>query len=185
MDYEKRFDFITFSPTIQFLGKPVNISCIIYPCLDIITVTMIVTYPSREVIRLPMNDDMNGKNSYQLISEMRGKYWFFIEVETTESGIFQSGLYSFWISSLLEDKDGDGMLDTWEIRNGLDPNIPYDAFIDSDRDGYSNSEEFIMKTDSMRNDVVQNSFYQLKEKQFYFFISFLLCFILCFFHGMG
>ncbi|MBU4200344.1 MAG: hypothetical protein L6455_14420 [Kiritimatiellae bacterium] len=37
--------------------------------------------------------------------------------------------------------DGDGMPDTWEIQNGLDPNY-YDAHLDPDNDGWNNYAEY-------------------------------------------
>jgi len=40
------------------------------------------------------------------------------------------------------DSDNDGLPDTFEIANGLDPNNPADALTDLDNDGLSNVEEF-------------------------------------------
>lgn len=40
------------------------------------------------------------------------------------------------------DTDGDGMPDTWEIENSLDPNDPYDADFDPDEDNLTNLEEY-------------------------------------------
>ena len=184
-NFESQFDFISFSPSVQLPGQPVNISCIIYPSSNIRSVTIVETNPKRQVIRNLMTDDGNGKYSYQFTHKMTGRFWFFIEVDSKESGIFQSNLYSFWISSSLDDKDDDGMLDSWETKNGLDPETANDALVDSDLDGYTNHEEFNMKTDPMRNDMIQNVCYHLKEKQSYLFISLLLCFMLCFFSYYG
>ena len=33
------------------------------------------------------------------------------------------------------DSDNDGILDGWELANGLDPTDPYDAMLDPDSDG--------------------------------------------------
>ena len=41
------------------------------------------------------------------------------------------------------DADGDGMTDTWETDNGLNPNDPDDRDLDPDRDGLTNLEEFL------------------------------------------
>ncbi len=46
-----------------------------------------------------------------------------------------------------EDKDDDGMLDEWENGHGLNPLDPDDAKADLDKDGFSNREEFLFKTD--------------------------------------
>lgn len=45
------------------------------------------------------------------------------------------------------DSDGDGLLDDWETKYGLDPKNPADADADKDGDGFSNSEEYAAKTD--------------------------------------
>jgi hypothetical protein len=50
-------------------------------------------------------------------------------------------------SALPEDNDGDGMLDAWEIANGLDPGSAEDADADDDLDGLSNMHEYLAGTD--------------------------------------
>ncbi|MGI5819867.1 MAG: pectate lyase [Armatimonadota bacterium] len=47
----------------------------------------------------------------------------------------------------LDDSDGDGMPDVWEIEHGLDPHDPTDGPEDLDGDGYTNVEEFLNGTD--------------------------------------
>src|SRR5262249_11385266 len=46
-----------------------------------------------------------------------------------------------------EDRDADGLPDTWERAHGLDPRDPSDARSDHDRDGYTAIEEFLNGTD--------------------------------------
>ncbi|WP_149277101.1 Ig-like domain-containing protein [Pareuzebyella sediminis] len=41
------------------------------------------------------------------------------------------------------DTDQDGMEDSWEIQNGLDPNDPSDASSDQNSDGFTNLEDFL------------------------------------------
>ena len=45
------------------------------------------------------------------------------------------------------DADGDGLPDSWEKANGLDPANPADAEADADGDDFTNLEEFLAKTD--------------------------------------
>lgn len=45
------------------------------------------------------------------------------------------------------DRDRDGIPDEWEIKHGLDPFNPNDAFADFDGDGYTNLEEYLWDTD--------------------------------------
>lgn len=49
--------------------------------------------------------------------------------------------------SKIADADGDGMEDTWETTNGLDPNDPKDAWWDKDGDQVLNLFEFQMTSD--------------------------------------
>jgi len=48
---------------------------------------------------------------------------------------------------LLEDADGDGMPDSWEIAHSLDPANPDDAWLDPDGDGVVNLFEFQLGSD--------------------------------------
>ena len=45
-----------------------------------------------------------------------------------------------------QDSDGDGMLDSWEVASGLDPNDADDAAADDDNDGLSNQQEYLAGT---------------------------------------
>ncbi|MBN1868210.1 hypothetical protein JW916_13070 [Candidatus Sumerlaeota bacterium] len=45
-----------------------------------------------------------------------------------------------------DDSDNDGMPDEWETANGLDPKNAADGAQDADKDGYTNVEEFLYRT---------------------------------------
>jgi pectate lyase len=45
------------------------------------------------------------------------------------------------------DTDGDGMPDEWEMAHGLNPRDPADGPLDADKDGYTNVEEYLYRTD--------------------------------------
>lgn len=45
------------------------------------------------------------------------------------------------------DRDGDGMPDSWESENKLNPNDSGDALLDTDNDGFTNIQEYQMETD--------------------------------------
>ncbi|MHA1684838.1 MAG: FG-GAP-like repeat-containing protein, partial [Candidatus Heimdallarchaeaceae archaeon] len=50
------------------------------------------------------------------------------------------------------DSDGDGMVDAWEIRYGLNTTDPLDCNVDSDDDGLSNLREFTLALDPTDDD---------------------------------
>lgn len=52
----------------------------------------------------------------------------------------------------VEDSDGDGLPDYWEVQHSLNPQDPTDAGADSDNDGLSNREEFNNQTDPNNSD---------------------------------
>ena len=57
------------------------------------------------------------------------------------------------IEVIIRDMDEDGLPDHVEISNGLDPNDPADALLDSDGDGVSNIDEYQTGTDLNIDDV--------------------------------
>lgn len=180
-----RFDFIEVHPMVQIPGKPCMFTCIAYPASDVSSVRIVITVPNMSVIDAPMDYCTNGKYIFQANFQDFGKYYFFINLNTEREGLFQSSLYSFWISSSYLDKDSDKLPDTWEEKFGFNSENPVDAYLDSDNDGYTNLEEYRMNTNPIKNDIIENGWYKLNEKQMYLYISFMLFCILFLFSWYG
>jgi pectate lyase len=53
---------------------------------------------------------------------------------------------NFAVDQVPTDTDGDGMPDEWERKHELNPTDPKDAALDTDKDGYTNVEEFLNGT---------------------------------------
>lgn len=62
------------------------------------------------------------------------------------------GLHGIQIVEIL-DNDNDGMLDSWELKNGLDPSNAADASQDADNDGLTNLQEFNLNYDPNNPDM--------------------------------
>ena len=60
----------------------------------------------------------------------------------------QVGGYPVYKGKPYKDSDGDGMPDTWEKANGLNPNDASDANKDINGDGYTNIEKYINGIDT-------------------------------------
>lgn len=77
-----------------------------------------------------------------------------IKVKAVGNIFFDLSNADFTIAAL--DTDGDGMPNSYEIANGLNPNDPNDANTDADGDGASNFQEFVAGTNPQdRNSVLR------------------------------
>ena len=72
----------------------------------------------------------------------------------TSSAVFVADTWNHRLLNLdtVLDGDGDGMEDTWELINGLDPTNPADAMIDTDGDGLLNIGEARLMTNPRNQD---------------------------------
>ena len=68
-------------------------------------------------------------------------------VLTVDDGDGATDAQSITVAIDTADTDGDGLADSWETANGLDPNDPSDATGDPDADGLTNLDEFGQGTD--------------------------------------
>jgi len=74
-------------------------------------------------------------------------------VVTVDDGDGGQDVQSFTVIVGFEDLDNDGMADTWETDNGLDPTDPSDAGLDPDGDGLTNLDEFLNGQDPNVSDL--------------------------------
>ncbi len=58
-----------------------------------------------------------------------------------------ASLQSWTLTVLFSDIDGDGLADSWENLNGLDPELASDGLLDPDGDGLNNLDEFLSGSD--------------------------------------
>lgn len=82
--------------------------------------------------------------------------------------ISQVGGYPEYKGKPRKDSDNDGMPDSWEKKNGLNPNDPSDAVKDCNGDGYTNIEKYINGMDTkMKIDWTkpENNFDTLDKKK--------------------
>lgn len=64
--------------------------------------------------------------------------------------IAQVGGYPEYKGKPYIDTDSDGMPDTWETKNGLNPRDPSDASLDKNKDGYTNIEDYLNSVVSVK-----------------------------------
>jgi len=89
---------------------------------------------------------MTGTNSRMQLTVESGKH-VLLELDLDGDGTYEVIRYVLWseiadfTNLVLADTDGDGMHDSWETQNGLDPTID-DAVDDPDGDGFSNLDEY-------------------------------------------
>jgi Ca-activated chloride channel family protein len=91
------------------------------------------------------------KHEIMITSLLAGEYEYFISATDENTNTVIDDTTRYWeIESL--DKDMDGMVDSWELNNGLDPNDSSDAYQDKDNDGLLNYEEYLLSTSPLTSD---------------------------------
>jgi PKD repeat protein len=71
---------------------------------------------------------------------------------TADDGDGGTDVQSWTVQVGFTDSDGDGMADTWEVANGLDPTVD-DSTLDPDGDGLTNLDEFLNGQDPNVSDL--------------------------------
>jgi hypothetical protein len=94
-------------------------------------------------------------HNQQLVETSIGPVLTLNDVQPADAGTYQVVVLNFDGTATSQpatltipnaDSDGDGMLDSWELVNGLNPNDPADAALDPDNDGMTSLQEFIAGT---------------------------------------
>jgi hypothetical protein len=95
---------------------------------------------------LASNDDSEGLQSAVTIAVVAGEPYR-VAVDGYRSSEGSIRLTLSFNPDDFPDHDSDGMVDDWELANGLNPNDPTDAPKDADADGFTNLEEFLGGSD--------------------------------------
>ncbi|MBR9676950.1 hypothetical protein GOV04_02320 [Candidatus Woesearchaeota archaeon] len=82
---------------------------------------------------------------------------------TTESDCISNVCTGGFCVGSERDSDGDGMSDNYELANGLDPENPDDAELDTDGDGLTNLEEYRIGTSAQLKDTDGDGHNDFKE----------------------
>ena len=141
---------------LTVLAKPL---VVLHPVSQSAAVGGKVVFSVAAVGTLPMSYSwrFNGRVVTNVILNQSTCFWTMANVQLTNAGNYTvgitnragpaSGLTSIAVLTVVEDRDGDGMADTWETANGFDPASPHDSALDADGDGVSNLQEHLTGTD--------------------------------------
>jgi len=162
-------------PSVQEVGGVVEISCISSDLNGIKSVNTVIVFPDNHTETRLLTHEQDGKYTYSKTFETLGKYIFRISSEDYTGNIGLTEDKEFWITTDLEDIDGDGIPNDWEKRYGFDPKNPNDAGYDKDGDGYTNLEEYKNGYDPLDiQSSVKEIITKLKENWMYLIISVIM-----------
>ena len=120
------------------------------PWGDLYYSTRFQPFPDWGIIRI------NGATNSAARSSSMGIALSKLEVDADGDGLFENNARLRWMDmptfagGNLNDSDGDGMHDSWEIAHGLNVNAP-DGNADNDGDGSSNYAEYLVGADPSTN----------------------------------
>lgn len=165
-------DYFGIQPIIQLKGNFVNFSSISRDVHGVKSVKLRIIDPDKYTETKTMTRQNMGKYLYKASYNKLGKYVVRVSSEDNSGNIAFSENKEFWITTDLNDIDGDGMPNWWEERYGFNPYNPLDADQDEDGDGIKNIEEYKSGDNPLReSSSLQEFASNIKENWIYLIIS--------------
>ncbi len=171
-------DYFVATPATQVIGDVVTITCVATDNIGIQSITAIVTSPDESRTNYSLEWSSTGKYVSRDTFELIGRYTVYIHASDYANNTVSTSSKSFWITTEVDDTDGDGLPDWWEEKYMLNPKSIIDAAMDSDGDGYSNIEEYAMGTNPQKDIFMQNAVARIKENRWYLLGSLTLFIVL-------
>lgn len=166
------------NPFVQLPTGPVEIRCIATDFSGLQSAQVTIRFPDNRSVIHPMSTNPpDTKYVYTAPYEQIGKYIFTITVQDTLGNKKTTQEKTFWITNDLNDTDGDGMPDAWELRYGFDPYDPTDAFLDADNDGVTNLGEYLQGTNPLQKESSSSEAIQQLQQNGAYLVSSLLVFV--------
>jgi hypothetical protein len=171
---------ITYSgvnPFVQLPNRLVEFRCIATDFSGIQSAQVTIRFPDNRSVIHPMSTNPpDTKYVYAATYEQIGKYIFTITAQDTQGNNKTTEEKTFWITNDLNDTDSDGMPDAWELRYGLDPYDPTDAFLDADNDGVTNLQEYLQGTNPLKKESSSASIIQRLQQNGAYLVTSILVF---------
>ncbi len=166
-------DHLIVIPEVQLPGHDIKCICIIYPRPTNCSVSLYLMTPEEKTEQIAMDFDEMGKYSCIIQSKEIGRYGYWVEETDDDIVILTSPTKYFWMSTSRDDRDSDGMPDSWETSQKFNPDDPTDAEQDTDADGHTNLKEYIIGTNPLDNNLFENIIHRLRIDSKMMMISFL------------
>jgi hypothetical protein len=169
--------FFGVHPNVQKPGELVEIRCLSTDFSGIRSVTLTLLSPDNHSETHSMSTNPpDTKYVYTRTYEVTGKYRFSVTVLDLMGNKQTTEEKTFWITSDLDDTDGDGIPDLWELRYGFNPYEPNDALLDPDNDGIVNLQEFQQGTNPLK-EISSDQFIQRLHDNWLYLLASITVFV--------
>jgi len=178
-------EYIHASPQVQLPFKNISIIVIISKPIEEVMISVLLQGPNNFQCEYPMEWSSKGMYILNFSIGNYGCYEFFIMIYTKENTQIVSESYRIVISPSLMDQDNDGMPDWWEKKYGFSVSSKKDAYLDVDNDGFTNIEEYLYDMNPLENNLLEITWFRLKQNFYYIFFSLFLFVAIVFFSLWG